>query len=173
MITIPGYQLAAKLGEGTQSVVYRGFLKTAPERPLSIKIFKTSPLSERQRAHYRQKVEHLRVLHDPMLLTPRGFEIKGGVPFIVQDYFEGLPLDEWVHRQPAVSLDAFFTIGCQLATALEKVHEAGVIHGGVKPHNILVNPQTLQLGEEMVVVERLKAILQGHRTEDLNLPPKK
>ena len=144
MITIPGYQLAAKLGEGTQSVVYRGFLKTAPERPLSIKIFKTSPLSERQRAHYRQKVEHLRVLHDPMLLTPRGFEIKGGVPFIVQDYFDGLPLDEWARRQPTLSLDAFFTIACQLATALEKVHEAGIIHGGVKPHNILVHPTTLE-----------------------------
>lgn len=143
MTTIPGYQLVAKLGEGTQSVVYRGFLKTAPDRPLSIKVFKTAALSERQRAHYRQKVEHLRVLRDPMLLTPEAFDVKGGVPFIVQDYFEGLPLDEWARRQPAISLDAFFTIACQLATALDKVHESGIIHGGVKPHNILVHPTTL------------------------------
>ncbi len=144
MITIPGYQLAAKLGEGPQSVVYRGFLKTAPDRPLSLKVFKMPSLSERQRAHFRQKVEHLRVLHDSALLTPASFEVKAGVAFVVQDYFEALPLDEWARRQAAVSLDAFFTIACHLATALDRVHEAGVTHGGVKPHNILVEPGTLE-----------------------------
>ncbi|MDP1860770.1 MAG: AAA family ATPase [Gemmatimonadaceae bacterium] len=144
MITISGYELVAKLGEGPQSVVYRGFEKTAPERPLSFKIFKTTALTDRQRAHYQQKVEHLRVLNDPILITPKAFGIKGGVPFIVQDFFEGLPLDEWTRQRPAPSLDAFFVVACQLATALDKVHEAGIIHGGVKPHNILVHPDTLE-----------------------------
>ncbi|HTP25537.1 MAG TPA: PAS domain-containing protein, partial [Anaeromyxobacteraceae bacterium] len=144
MITIPGYQLVAKLGEGTQSAIYRGFLKTAPERPLAIKVFRTIPLTERQVAHYRQKVEHLRVVRDSMLLTPESFDVKGGVPFVVQDYYEGLPLDEWARRQPVVTFDAFFTIACQLATALDKVHEAGIIHGGIKPHNILIDPATLE-----------------------------
>lgn len=144
MIAIPGYQLVSKLGEGTQSAVYRGFEKAAPDRPLSIKVFKTNTLTERQRAHYRQKVEHLRVLRDQALLTPQVFDIKGGVPFVVQDYFEGLPLDEWTRRQPALSLDGFFTIACHLASALDKVHEAGVVHGGIKPRNILVHPTTLE-----------------------------
>ena len=145
MITIPGYQLAAKLGEGPQSVVYRGFQKTRPERPLAIKVFRLSSLTERQRTHFRQKVEHLRVLRDPALLTPETFDIRSGVPFVVQDYFEALPLDEWARRQPAVSLDAFFTVACHLARALDKVHEAGIIHGGIKPHNILVDPATLEV----------------------------
>ncbi|MBI5489730.1 MAG: AAA family ATPase [Deltaproteobacteria bacterium] len=145
MLTIPGYQLVAKLGEGTQSAVYRGFLNTAPDRPLSIKVFKTSAPTERQLAHYRQKVEHLRVLRDPSLLTAEMFELRGGVPFIVQDYFEGLSLDEWARRQTAVSLDAFFAIACQLAAALDKVHDAGIVHGGVKPHNVLVRPDNLEI----------------------------
>lgn len=145
MITIPEYNLAAKLGEGPQSIVFRGFHRAAPERPLAIKIFKIPALSERQRAHYRQKIEHLRVMRDPMLLTAESFDVVGGVSFIVRDYFEGLPLDEWARRQPSISLDAFFTIACQLATALDKVHEAGIIHGGVKPHNILIDPATLDV----------------------------
>jgi signal transduction histidine kinase/serine/threonine protein kinase/tetratricopeptide (TPR) repeat protein len=145
LITIPGYQLAAKLGESPHSVVYRGFQKTAPDRLLSIKVFKTPSLSERQRAHFRQKIEHLRALHDPALLTPEAFEVRAGVAFVVADYFEGLPLDEWDRRHPPHSLDDFFTIACHLATALDKVHEAGIIHGGVKPHNILVQPTTLEV----------------------------
>lgn len=144
MFAIPGFQLVAKLGEGTQSAVYRGFSRTAPDRPLSIKVFKSAALSERQRAHYRQKVEHLRVLREPALLTPEAFDVRGGVAFVVQDYFEGLPLDEWARRQRALPLDAFFTVACQLATALDKVHEAGIVHGGIKPHNILVDPDTLE-----------------------------
>jgi predicted ATPase/signal transduction histidine kinase len=124
--------------------VYRGFLKSAPDRPLSITVFKTPSLSERQRAHLRHKVEHLRVLHDQSLLTPEVFDVKGGVPFVVQEYFEGLPLDEWARRQSSLSLEAFFTIACHLAAALDKVHEAGIVHGGVKAHNILVAPTTLE-----------------------------
>src|SRR5262249_12736695 len=137
MITIPGYQLVSKLGEAAQSVVYRGFRTARPERPLAIKLFKTKTPSERQRAQYRPKIEHLRGPREPALLTPDAFDIKAGVPFVVRDYFEGLPLDQWARGQSAISLDAFFTIACQLASALDKVHEAGIIHGGVKPHNIL------------------------------------
>ncbi len=145
MIVIPGYHLAETLGEGPQSVVYRGFERTAPERPLAIKVFKTTSLSDSQRSRFRQKVEHLKVLRDPSLITPHAFEVKRGTPFLVQDYFDALPLDEWTRRQPAVSLDDFFRIASQLATAFDKVHEAGIVHGGVKPHNILVQPCTLEV----------------------------
>ena len=145
MITIPGYHLVTKLGEGPQSAVYRGFRKSAPNRPLAIKVFRNSTLAERHRAHYRQKIEHLRVVKDPMLIVAEEFDIRGGVPFVVQDYFEGLSLDEWFRRQAALPLESFFRIACQLATAIDKVHEAGIIHGGIKPHNILVRPDTLEM----------------------------
>lgn len=143
MITIPGYHIAARLGESPQSVVYMGFRRTAPNRALSIKVFKTNVLSERQREHYRQKIEHLRVLRDPMLLAAEEFEVRDGVSFFIHEYFAGLPLDEWARRQPSVSLEAFFTIACQLAAGIDKVHDAGIIHGGIKPHNILIDPATL------------------------------
>ena len=80
MITIPGYHLVTKLGEGPQSAVYRGFRKSAPNRPLAIKVFRNSTLAERHRAHYRQKIEHLRVVKDPMLIVAEEFDIRGGVP---------------------------------------------------------------------------------------------
>ncbi len=125
-------------------MVYRGFSKAAPDRQLSIKVFKTTSLSERQRAQLRQRIEHLRVLDDRALLTPTTFDIKGGTPFVVQDYFECLSLDEWMRRQATRPLESFFAIACQLAAALDKVHEAGVVHGGVKPTNIFVDATTLE-----------------------------
>ena len=44
-----------------------------------------------------------------------------------------------------VSLKDFLNVACGLALAIEKVHEAGIIHGGIKPHNILVNGNTLDI----------------------------
>ncbi len=38
-----------------------------------------------------------------------------------------------------ISLKDFFTMGIGLARILDKVHDTGIIHGGIKPHNILVD----------------------------------
>lgn len=142
---IPNYDIAEKLGEGPQSIVYKAFHKKNPNRPLMLKILKAASLSENQKAHFRQKIEHLKVLHDPLLITPLSFEVKDGVYFITQDYFEGITLDEWAKTQDRITLDDFFNIACKLSEAIDKVHEAGIIHGGVKPHNILVKRDTLDI----------------------------
>ncbi len=145
MITVPNYDITEKLGEGPQSIVYKAFHKKNPARPLMLKILKAASLSEHQKAHFRQKIEHLKVLHDPLVITPISFEMKGGVCFITQDYFEGVTLDEWAKTENQISLPDFFTIACELALAIDKVHEAGIIHGGIKPHNILIQPKTLDI----------------------------
>jgi predicted ATPase/signal transduction histidine kinase len=143
--TIPGYDIIEKLGEGPQSVVYKAFHKKNPKQPLALKVLKAASLSEHQKSHFRQKIEHLKVLNDPLLITPLSFEIKGEVSFITQDYFDGVTLNEWAKKRAKISLNDFFIIACKLAQALDKVHEAGIIHGGVKPHNILVKPDTLDI----------------------------
>ena len=135
--TIPNYDIIEKVGEGPQSVVYKAFHKKNPDRLLALKILKALSLSEDQRRYFRQKIEHLKVLHDTRLITPLSFNVKRGVQFFTQDYFKGITLDEWAKKQTQITLNDFFTIACELAEALNRVHEAGIIHGGIKPHNIL------------------------------------
>lgn len=145
MELIPNYTLLEVLGEGPQSTVYKGYYKNMPHRLLVIKALKTGLLTESQRKYFRQKVEHLKVLDDPRLLVPLSFQDKWDVPFITREYFDGIPLDQWAKTQRRVSLDHFLTIACALAEFLEKIHHAGIIHGGIKPHNILIDPKTLDL----------------------------
>jgi predicted ATPase/signal transduction histidine kinase len=144
--TIPNYDIVEKLGEGPQSVVYKAFRKKNSHRPLCLKILKGVSFSDSQRALFRQRIEHLKLLQDdPSLITPLSFEVKGGVRFVTQGYFDGITLDEWVKTQTKITLDDFFTIACKLAQALDKVHEAGIVHGGIKPHNILIQQETLDI----------------------------
>ncbi|MCK4469452.1 MAG: serine/threonine protein kinase, partial [Desulfobacterales bacterium] len=143
--TIPNYDIIEKLGEGPQSIVYKAFYKKSPHRPLLLKILKATSLSEDQKRHFRQKIEHLKVLHDPRLITPLSFKVRGNVRFFTRDYFNGITLDEWAEKQTKITLNNFFTIACELAETLNKVHEAGIIHGGIKPHNILIEPESLDI----------------------------
>ncbi|MEY4616680.1 MAG: hypothetical protein RJB66_1640 [Pseudomonadota bacterium] len=142
---IPNYTLLETLGEGPQSTVFKGYYKNMPHRLLVVKSLKTGLLTESQRKYFRQKVEHLKVLNDPRLLIPLSFQDQWDVPFITREYFAGITLDEWAKNQSKLTLDDFLTIACTLAELLEKIHQAGLIHGGIKPHNILIDPQTLDL----------------------------
>ncbi len=144
-VSIPNYEIVQKLGEGPQSVVYKAFHKKFPERPLVLKVLKVGFLPEHQKLHFRQKIERLKVLNDPMLIRPLSFEVIEDIQFITREYFDGIPLNEWAALQPEISLKDFFTISCLLAQAVNKICESGIIYGGLKPHNILVHPKSLDI----------------------------
>ncbi|MCK5218468.1 serine/threonine-protein kinase PknK, partial [bacterium] len=140
---IPDYQIVEKLGESPQALIYKAFRKSAPQRAVVLKILKTSHLSERQKQHFRQKIEQLKLLNDPLLVRCIIFGEQAGTYFIIRNYFEGIPLNQWAGSRK--SLKDILTVSCFLAEALNKVHEAGIIHGSIKPHNILIQPQNLEV----------------------------
>lgn len=142
---LQSYTLTEKIGESLQSIVYKGYQKGHPDAILAIKVLKLLSSWEDQSRHLRQKIERLKVLHDPRACTPLALESEGATLFLVQPWFAGQSLDTWAKYQATCALPDFFTLACALADTLHAVHEAGITHGGVKPHNILVQPGTLTL----------------------------
>jgi predicted ATPase/GAF domain-containing protein len=142
---ISNYELVEKISEAPQAAVWKAYHKKNRERPLILKILKAISLSEYKQGQVRQKIEHLRVLDDPLVITPLSFAAKDDVCFITQDYYDGVSLDKLATAPAGISLNDFFIIACRLAKALDTVHEAGIIHGGVKPHNILVDVRNLDV----------------------------
>jgi len=139
------YIVTEKLGESFQAVVFKGYHKHVPDQPLIIKLLKLLSSWDDQSRHLRQKIERLKVLHDPRVCTPLALESYGDLQFIVQPWFAGQPLNCWTKQQDKLDLDDFFTLACTLADTLQAVHDAGITHGGIKPHNILLQPGTLTL----------------------------
>ncbi|MBI4402569.1 MAG: AAA family ATPase [Deltaproteobacteria bacterium] len=138
---IANYEIIDKIAETPQSAVYKACHKKNPNGVLVLKILKAFNLNDDTQVI--QKIEHLRVLEHPLIITPLFFDVKNGVPFIIQNFYDGVPLNKLMASQ--VSLSDFFTIACRLASALDIVHESGIIHGGIKPNNILVDLKTLEL----------------------------
>jgi len=141
---LANYQIVEKIAETPRTAIFKAYHRGNSQRLLSLKILKVS-LSPQHQAHIRQKIEHLKVLNDPRIITPIAFSDSDDVCFLTQDYYDGITLDTYMDTHARGSLPDFFTIACRLARALETVHDAGIIHGGIKPHNILVNPDTLEV----------------------------
>lgn len=144
---IHNYVFTEKLGEGPQAIVYKAFHKKKPNRPLTIKILKEVSLSDSKIRLFHQKIEQLKVLDDIHVITASSFKREDNCHFFIQDYYEGLTLDEWTRTKPGarINLDDFFVISCRLAEVLDNIHKTGIIHGGIKPHNILIHPGTLDI----------------------------
>ena len=67
---LQSHTLSEKLGESLQSLVYKGYAKKQPNTPLVLKLLKFLSGWDDQSQHLRQKIERLKVLHDPRACTP-------------------------------------------------------------------------------------------------------
>ena len=139
------YLIVERLGNSLQSVIYKGFHKSDLHTPLTLKFLECLFGAEEQTQHLLQKIERLKVLHDPRSCSPLGMEFDNQQYFIVQPWFSGVTLDVWRVNEKAIRLNSFFEIAISLADILQAVHDAGVVHGGVKPHNILIQHDTLNV----------------------------
>ncbi|MBI2570772.1 MAG: serine/threonine protein kinase [Candidatus Schekmanbacteria bacterium] len=141
----PNYEILEMIAETPRAAVYKAYHRKNPQRLLVLKVLKAIGLSEYEQTQIRQRIEHLRVLDDPALLVPVALGVRDGVCFLTQDYFEGITLDHLREAAARLRMSDFLTMACRIARALGRAHEAGIIHGGIKPSNILVDLATLEV----------------------------
>lgn len=78
--------------------------------------------------------------------------------FLVQEYFDDITLGEWMKSQDRIDLTDFFRITCSIAAVLENMHNARYFHGGIKPDNILITPDTLDSGPDIRVIDPVRVL---------------
>lgn len=61
-----------------------------------------------------------------------------GTPYLVTDFIDGTRLDVWLDQAP-LDLTARITLFQQVADAVAHAHEQLIVHGDIKPTNILVD----------------------------------
>jgi predicted ATPase/signal transduction histidine kinase/tRNA A-37 threonylcarbamoyl transferase component Bud32 len=136
---IPNYNIMEKIAESPQATVYKAYHKKNPQQLLVLKILNENYLSPYKKSQITQKIEHLRVLNDPELITPINFNSQDGICYITQAYFHGTSLNRLLAKNTKIPINDFFTMATELVRVLDKIHDAGIIHGSIKPHNILVD----------------------------------
>jgi signal transduction histidine kinase/serine/threonine protein kinase/CheY-like chemotaxis protein len=140
-VPIPDLELGSELGRGAHGVVLRGF---RGGRTYAVKLpLDTTPPAGREVAYrrfLREAAALARVRH-PSLPAVMEVGQAGDVPYLVMELSIGETLSERLERG-ALSETEAISLGAQLASALDAIHSAGLLHRDVKPQNILFDAAT-------------------------------
>jgi serine/threonine-protein kinase len=150
-VRVGPYKVLHKIGDGGMSSVWAAAREDeAYEKRVAVKFFRPefeSPgLVERFRVE-RQILANLDHPHIAKLLD--GGSTAEGVPYLVMDYVEGLPIDEYCDRHH-LSVAARLELFRKVCAAVQYAHANLVVHRDIKPSNFLVRddgePKLLDFG---------------------------
>ncbi|MEM6938435.1 MAG: serine/threonine-protein kinase, partial [Pseudomonadota bacterium] len=149
------YQAAGHLGEGGMAVVLKGRRADGQfEKSVAIKVLGRSAGKDFE-ARTRQEIQILADLNHPGIvpLLDAGVS-EQGYSYLVMDLIEGVRIDQWKAPSSTTLKDIVERVA-QVADALAHAHRSLVVHGDLKPSNILVTdagePKLLDFGVSAVL----------------------
>lgn len=74
-------------------------------------------------------------------------------PFIALDMIEGRSLESFLVARQRLDVASTVQVVAQLADALDRVHEAGIIHRDVKPANVLISREVGRRGDTALLID--------------------
>lgn len=134
------FPLEGILGIGGMGVVYRG-RDPRLDRPVAIK---TLPPDLARNAAARARLEHearlLASVNHPGIATIHGIEEdERGSVFLILELVRGETLSQRLSHGP-LPVEQALSIASETLEALATAHEAGVLHGDLKPGNLMLQP---------------------------------
>ncbi len=130
--------MRARLGAGGMGEVYRAD-DTRLKRPVALK--RVSP-EMRSNPKYAERLLHeaelASGLNNPNIAAIYDTFEESGEIFLVMEYVEGETLRRRLARPLAI--DEFLEIAVQCAGAIDAAQKKGIVHGDIKPENIMLTP---------------------------------
>jgi serine/threonine protein kinase/Tol biopolymer transport system component len=131
------YDLVREIGRGGMGVVYEA-RDTHLDRPVAIKILPPDKVADAERKlRFIREAKAASALNHPNIVTVHDINAEDGIDVMVMEYVDGRTLAEVI---PARGLRAPVGIkyAIQVADALAKAHDAGILHRDLKPSNVMV-----------------------------------
>jgi len=132
------YRIVRKIGSGGTGMVYLA-LDLSLQRQVAIKFLKSLPgqrpdEEERLLAEARTTAQQ----QHPACVTLYEVGRFRDTPYLVLEYVEGTPLDQLLGTE-RMNPERVIEIASQLCVGLQSAHRRGVVHGDIKPANLIVD----------------------------------
>jgi diguanylate cyclase (GGDEF)-like protein len=161
------YEILEELGRGAMGIVYKAH-DPLIERFVAIKTIKHKILSGTERALYEERIyqeaKSAGQLNHPNIVTIYDLGESGDTAYIAMELMEGRDLQVIINGKRRLLVTDALNIAIQVAAGLSYAHQRGVVHGDIKPSNIMV------LGNNLVKIAdfgiaRMASTLEGKQEE--------
>lgn len=135
---VGNYHLLARVGEGAFGVVYRA-RDIRLDRMVAVK-FLTVQQTDAAKRRFEQEARALaRLGRHPGVVDIHAWGEHDGRCYLALEYLPESAAARLARHADGLALDTVLQIGVQCAEALAAAHRAGIIHGDIKPSNILLS----------------------------------
>jgi hypothetical protein len=128
------FTLVRRTGEGHFARVYLAYDPKLDTR-FALKLLKRRHIAEHGH-RFISEARRLRQVQHPNIVTIHGVDEHDGRPGLWMDYLEGSNLEERLEQGTLCWREAA-AIGLELCSALAAIHHVGLVHGDLKPANVM------------------------------------
>ena len=143
MIELNGYQIREEIYRNSRRVVYRG-IREADGLPVILKTLGTEYPSPTDIAQLHHEYEITQDLKLGGIIEPLSLEISSNLPVLILPDTGGISLKTFLNQQ-RLDLSHFLILAIKLAQTLGEIHQRHIIHKDIKPSNIIIQPQSLEV----------------------------
>jgi len=104
-------------------------------------VIKTLPAASYDIERFQRQAEILRRLNHPNVVRVLAAFEEGDWLYIVTEYVSGGSLQELIWRQSPLPVERVIHIALDLADTLARAHRSGIVHGNLKPSNVLLTDE--------------------------------
>jgi serine/threonine protein kinase len=142
------YQLVGRLGSGGMGRVFLGM--SAVGRPVAVKIIHAALAADPEfRTRFSVEVAAARKVSGLFTALVVDADVDAPVPWLATAYVAGPSLAEAVKDRGPLSATSLLSLAAGLAKGLSAIHATGVVHGDLKPSNVLLaldGPRVIDFG---------------------------
>jgi tetratricopeptide (TPR) repeat protein/predicted Ser/Thr protein kinase len=132
------YDLERELGRGGMGVVYKA-RDTQLDRPVALKFLGSLvDGSEEFRQRFQREARAAAQVSHQNILSIYDIGVEQGNTYIAMEYVEGPNLNQYLGQKGKLPVREAVNLIGQACSALEAIHQAGIVHRDIKPDNILI-----------------------------------
>jgi len=132
------YRLKEVLGEGGMAITYLA-LDELLQREVAVKVMREQFRADEEFVHrFLREAQAAAKLNHPNIASVYDICQDEDALYIVMEFVNGPSLKQVIRREAPLEEGRVAAIARQVANALAKAHEQGIIHRDIKPHNILM-----------------------------------
>lgn len=143
MLNVSGYKILEKINEGKTSDIYRA----ADENNLKyiLKVIKNDFKNNIQADKINNEYDILKNIESSKVIKTYGLKKTNNNIILILEDFNAISLKLFLKNNSSLNIYNFLQIAIKIANALYEIHKNNIIHGDIRPDNILINPQTMEV----------------------------